>query len=394
MIEAFHLILFLILGILTGIITGLTPGIHINLIASFLISFTLIKNPINFLVFAISMSITHTFLDFIPSIYLGAPDEDTALGILPGHKMLLKGKAHLAVYLTLLGSFSSIFIAILITPLLFLILPEIYPFIQRMMSFFLIWVSIFLLSKTNKKIPSIIIFILAGLLGYLTLNLNLTNSLLPLLTGLFGSSTLIYSIKQKTKIPKQNTQLTYYNKKELYTPLLLTTLISPICCFTPGIGSSQSAIIASSIKKLTQRQFLILLGSINTLIMITSFLTLYLIQKSRTGIASAINQTTHLTLSSLILIFIISIITAIICFPLTLKLSKIFAINISKLNYTKLCTTILILLTIIITTITKPLGLLIFIASTLLGLLCIQLKIRKSYLMGSLLIPTIILYLP
>lgn len=394
MIELIELVIFLTLGILIGIITGLTPGIHINLIASFLISFALIKNPINFLVFAISMSITHTFLDFIPSIYLGAPDEDTALGILPGHKMLLKGKAHLAVYLTLLGSFSSIFIAILITPILFILLPKIYPFIQRMMSFFLIWISIFLLSKTNKKILSIIIFTLAGFLGYITLNLNIESSLLPLLTGLFGSSTLIYSIKQKTKIPKQNTQLTYYNKKELSSPLILTTLISPICCFTPGIGSSQSAIIASSLKKLTQRQFLILLGSINTLIMITSFLTLYLIQKSRTGIASAINQIIQLTPANIILILIIILITSLICFPLTLKLSKLFAINISKLNYTKLCTFILIFLTIIITAITKTLGLLIFIASTILGLLCIQLNIRKSYLMGSLLIPTIILYLP
>ena len=93
MIQIF---LAIILGIIAGCITGLIPGIHINLIASFLVSIsaylTIISPPITFVIFVVSMAITHTFIDFIPSIFLGAPDNDAALSILPGHNLLLKGK--------------------------------------------------------------------------------------------------------------------------------------------------------------------------------------------------------------------------------------------------------------------------------------------------------------
>ena len=54
------------------------------------------------------MAITHTFIDFIPSIFLGAPDEDSVLSILPGHKLLLKGYAYTGIILTLYGSATAL----------------------------------------------------------------------------------------------------------------------------------------------------------------------------------------------------------------------------------------------------------------------------------------------
>ena len=53
----------------------------------------------------------------------------------------------------------------------------------------LITASIYLIIKEKKsKLFSLLIFILAGFLGFSTLILPIKNSLLPLLTGLFGSS--------------------------------------------------------------------------------------------------------------------------------------------------------------------------------------------------------------
>ncbi|GAI25766.1 unnamed protein product [marine sediment metagenome] len=86
-----EILIFLILGILFGTFTGLIPGIHINLVGVFLISlaasFLSFLNPIYFVVFITSMAITHTFVDFIPSIFLGCPDTDTELSILPGQSI-------------------------------------------------------------------------------------------------------------------------------------------------------------------------------------------------------------------------------------------------------------------------------------------------------------------
>ncbi|MGM0409019.1 MAG: tripartite tricarboxylate transporter permease [Bacteroidota bacterium] len=96
-----ELILAILLGLMFGTITGLTPGIHLNLISVMLLSASPIllqyTNPLALAVFIITMSVTHTFLDSIPSILLGAPESDTALGVLPGHRYLLKGQGLMAV---------------------------------------------------------------------------------------------------------------------------------------------------------------------------------------------------------------------------------------------------------------------------------------------------------
>jgi putative membrane protein len=395
-----EIILAITIGILAGTITGLIPGIHTNLLAVFIISisgFLLNYFSLTFLfLFIATMAITHTFVDFIPSIFLGAPDEDTALSIAPGHDFLLKGQGHQAVLLTLIGSSIALIITIIIIPIFMFTIPLIYPFLQKIMSFILILASIFLLSRESQKITaSLIIFFLAGFLGIATLNLPTSQPLLPLLTGLFGSSTIIYSISQRIKIPKQKIEKLKINKKQLIKPIIATSLVSPICSFLPGLGASQAAIIGSEITgDLNRKQFLILLGSINTLVMSVSFATLYLINKSRTGAANAIQQLSSLSFSNLIYIILVILLSSIITIFITVKISKFFAKNINKINYTLCSSAVLIILLLSVIFFSGFLGFLIFIISSILGLTSIYLKIRRSFLMGALLIPTILLYLP
>lgn len=391
-------IIALLIGILAGTFTGLIPGIHINLVAVFVLSLSFITNlPITImLIFITAMAITHTFMDFIPSIFLGAPEEDTALGVLPGHKFLIDGEGHQAIKLTVIGSAIAIISLIIIVPLFIILMPKTYPFLQRMMGFFLIWISIFLVyNEKDSKSKALIIFILAGFLGFATLNSNIQQPLLPLLTGLFGTSTLVHSIKSKTKVPKQSINKLDINKKELIKPTLATIIVSPICSFFPGLGSSQAAIIGSEIMgKLNNKQFLILLGSINTLVMSVSFVTLFLFNKTRTGAAAAISQITQLSTNNLVTILITIIISAIIVTPLTLLISKTISKHIHKINYTKISYIILIFLIIITAKFTGILGLTVLVVSTLLGLTTIEWGTRRSFLMGAILIPTIIYYLP
>jgi len=117
-----QLLLAILCGILAGIFTGLIPGIHINLISLILLSLSPIllqyTNPITLCCFIIAMSVTHTFLDAVPSVFLGAPDADQALNVLPGHKLLLEGKGFEAVKLTVIGSLLSLILATALIPLL------------------------------------------------------------------------------------------------------------------------------------------------------------------------------------------------------------------------------------------------------------------------------------
>jgi len=391
-----EIILFMLLGILAGTITGLIPGVHINLIGAFLISLStgiLLKvNPLFLAVFITAMAITHTFVDFIPSLFLGCPDTDTELSILPGHKLLAQGKGYEGVLLTAYGGIVAIILLTILSAPSIILMKKIYPFFKIILPYLLILVSIILVSLEKKKINASMVFLLTGILGWAVLNFdNLNQSLLPLLTGLFGSSTLILSIKNKTKIPKQEISKP---STKLKKPILGALIASPLCSFLPGLGSGQAAIIGNLISRQEDKGFLVLLGATNTFVMGFSFLSLYAISRTRTGATVAINEILgNLTPQILILIIFIILISGIISFFLTKKLAKIFSQNIQKINYKKLSIATIIFLTIVIILVSGWLGLLIFIISTFTGIYCISLGVRRTNMMGCLLLPVILFYL-
>jgi len=394
LIEIF---LFLVIGIIAGIITGLIPGIHINLIGVLLISLSsslLFKIPSIFLVvFIVSMAITHTFLDFIPSIFLGCPDTDTELSVLPGHDLLKKGEGYEAVLLSAYGSLAAIIIFALAAGPSVLIMKKIFPIIKIMIPYLLILTSLLLIFLEKKKLNAVIVFLLTGLLGVIILNfnLNLKEPLFPLLTGLFGSSMLLISIRNKIQIPEQKITKVRINIKK---PLIGALLASPLCSFLPGLGSGQAAVIGNLIARQDRKGFLVLLGATNTFVMGFSFLSLYAISRTRTGAALAIKELINIPSTNiLILIIFISLLTGIIAFFLTKKIGKIFSNKINKINYTDLSFITLGILTILIGIISGGKGLFIFIISTLTGIYCISLNVKRTNMMGCLLLPTILFYL-
>lgn len=397
----FEICIAIFIGVSAGTITGLAPGIHINLVALFLLSSLAFFHvvPIALAVFIVAMSITHTFIDFIPSIFLGAPDEDSVLSVLPGHEMLIKGRGYEAVILTLYGSLAGIFIILIFSPLFILFLPKIYEGARTIMPLILLVTSFFLFYfEKSSKLWAILIFLLAGFLGIATLNLNLKDPLLPLLTGLFGASSLITSITKKQKLPKQKIlkfKDIKIKKKSLARALFASLIASPLCSFLPGLGSGQAAVIGSEVTgDLEKKEFLILLGSINTIVMGLSFVTLYSIEKSRTGSAVAIGKLLETFSFNYLLIILATVfISGIFAFFLTIFLSKFFSKIISKINYSKLSLVILVFLSVVVLFFSGWLGFLVFVVSTSLGLTCIFLGIRRTHLMGCLLLPTILIYL-
>src|SRR3989344_5735050 len=128
-----EIILAVLLGCLMGVLTGLTPGLHINLVALILFSISPVllgyTNVIAVASFIIAMSITHTFTDFISATYLGAPSDDTALAVMPAHRLLLEGMGHEAVKLTVIGSLLCLIIVIVLSPLLIFAVPIIFAFL-------------------------------------------------------------------------------------------------------------------------------------------------------------------------------------------------------------------------------------------------------------------------
>src|SRR3989344_4683780 len=150
------------LGIICGTITGITPGVHINLVsllllhaASFLLQYI---SPITIAAFIVSMAVTHTFLDIVPSVFLGAPDAETVAIILPCHKLLLQGKAFDAVKLTIVGSFLALILSLFLLPLLFFIVPIIYQSINAWIGYILFASVAYLIFKDKQRWWNLFIF--------------------------------------------------------------------------------------------------------------------------------------------------------------------------------------------------------------------------------------------
>jgi putative membrane protein len=120
---------------------------------------------------------------------------------------------------------------------------------------------------------------------------------------------------------------------------------------------------------------------------------LYAISKTRTGAAVAIQQVLGtLTWKLLAVLLFAVLVSGIISFFLTKKFTIFFSQRINKINYPVLSIGTLIFLTIIVFIFSGFYGLLILVASTLVGVYCNTLPVKKTHMMGCLLIPTIIYY--
>src|SRR3989338_7110896 len=352
-----ELIFALLLGILIGTLTGLAPGIHVNLIAAFLVA-SLDKfhavPQIALVSFIASLSITHIIIDFIPSIFLGAPEEDSFLAILPGHQMLREGHGFQAVVLACYGSLIALPIIALATPLYILFLPSLYPLLKTALPFILIFISCYLILREERPVISFLIFSLAGLLGLLTFNLPVKEPLMPLLTGLFGISSLLVASKNKEKIKKQTIvpiRKIYLSRKELIRTFSAASIAAPLCSFLPGIGSGHAAVIGSEIVPQNNRSFLALIGAINIIVMSLSFVTVFAISRARSGSAAAMQD---------------------ILGTITLQH---------------------IIITLMVILFSNWLGFIVALTASSIGILCISLNVRRINLMASLILPAIVFYL-
>lgn len=393
-----EILLFLIVGILFGIITGLSPGIHINLVGAILVSlsFSVFSeiSQIYLVVFIVSMSITHTFVDFIPSIFLGCPNSDTELSVLPGHQLLKEGLGYQAVILSAMGCLAGIFALAVLSIPLSVFIEKIYPIIKSSIPWILIGICLFMIFSERKKFSAVVVIILTGILGYCVLNMNIEEPLLPLLGGLFGSSMILLSIKQNTFIPEQKTEFEKIERKKFVKPFLSAILSSPLCGFLPGVGSGQAAVMGSQISKTDEKQFLFLLGVVNSFVMGISFISLYSIAKSRTGSAVAIQQIIgNVDEKILLLIIIVCLLSGIISFFITKFIAKKFINLVQKVDYSKISKFVLLILIAVTLIFSGIIGILILAISTITGIYCISLGVKRTHMMGCLLIPTIILYL-
>ena len=226
----------------------------------------------------VSTGTVHTFLNYIPSALLGAPDGDTALSLLPGHRMLLSGNAPRGVAWSARGSQLGLFLSlplIIVARIAFGDELGWYDYLRNIIFFLLLAISFLLLAtettrldwpKWMRKLSGNLLgtdsrfagflaatgfFLLAGFYGWAVFSLPARSPvgipdaslLLPSLAGLFGIANLLDIYATTSHIPPQNEDWTLPPAKPLFVPCFWSGVAGASMGVLPGMTASQATVL-------------------------------------------------------------------------------------------------------------------------------------------------------
>ncbi|HEX9340412.1 MAG TPA: tripartite tricarboxylate transporter permease [Thermoplasmata archaeon] len=422
-----------LLGVLTGVLTGLSPGLHVNNVAAFVLatgpawaSFLASVLPeagpsdvgIFLSVYLLATAATHAVFDFIPSVFLGAPAEGSALATLPGHRLLLVGQGAKAVALAARGVvLGTAFAVLALIPLRTVLADPIgladrfRPWSAAFLAFVLaaLLLSEFRGRKTHRVRRAAWVQALAGVLGVAALRgptpLEAGVILFPLFSGLFGVPSLIVGMRARPgTIPFQRLEPLRPINREDVRSAIRGTLAGASVSWLPGLSGGAAATIASlRVRKSTgPSQFMVVLGAVSSSTALLSVAVLYMIHRSRSGAAVAVDRLLpeygawpepfRIPASLLVLIGGTVLATAVAA-PLAVRTARWVAVRSSTANPRRLCGASLAAIVILLAIVSGPVGLAVAAIAAIVGLVPIALRVRRVHLMASLLVPVLVGYL-
>jgi putative membrane protein len=217
--------------------------------------------------------------------------------------------------------------------------------------------------------------------------------LLPLLSGIFGASSLILSLSTETKIPEQEESEIKMPPGSLVRAVFFGALGGSIVAWIPGVSPSVASIATRLGAPSSAEEFLVTIAGVNTANALFSLVALYVIQKPRSGAAAAIQQLLTLDQNITAQMIIIVIIVAATSYIATIGTARVCAQTISRLNYRRLCLSVLVFLVAMTYAFTGIFGIFIFFLSTVVGLIAPVAGIHKTHAMGVLMLPLILRYI-
>jgi len=426
MMDIALIISFALIGTALGCITGLVPGFHANNIAiillslygsisAFLLSISFIKGEmISILmgIIIISTSIAHTFVNIIPSTFIGAPEEDTALLLLPAHSLLLEGRGYEAISLSAAGSYGAVMMAfILLIPFRFLIGPpgDFYWLVDRIVPWILLAVSAVLILTERSKMHvlyAVAVFLLSGIFGMEIMGMDSSSPfgmnislLFPALAGLFGMPTLLHSLNVPS-LPEQGLGEKEVDFVEGWKDVATGTIAGALVSLLPGVTSAVATIMAMVARRKKDRENVIVtLSAVNTATSFFVLAVLFMVEKARSGSAIVLDEimdverwSNAVPPYSLCYLLMAVVITSLVSYYATKFFGKIIAVHISHIPYGMIARASVTFIFVMVTLFTGVTGVIVLATGTLIGLLCLELGIRRSLCMGVLILPIMVTY--
>ncbi|HVP24825.1 MAG TPA: tripartite tricarboxylate transporter permease [Methanomicrobiales archaeon] len=385
------------IGICLGTVSGLVPGIHSNTLASVLLSIQGLLvgffGAEGLAAALFSALITHTFLDSIPSTYLGIPDPDNALSVLPAHALCLEGLGEEAVRIAALGSALAVVVGIPLCILCFLLIPPFQPWLDWGMGIILTGIAGLLIVTAESPSWALALFLSSGLLGLFSFRYSFltwhpfgaTAILLPLLSGLFGFSTLL--LASGASFPAQHFEGIRIPGRGIAPRVLLGAAAGSITGWLPGLSNATANTLVASAGGYDRepRQYLLSASAANTVNAFVGLAALYALARTRNGVMVAL-ATQDLPPMSLLLL--VGCITGVVAYLLTIRLSRSGALF-QGLGARNLNLAVMGFVAVLVFLFTGPFGLLILCLATAVGVVPPLVNIPRLFLTGAIMLPVI-----
>ncbi len=366
--------LSVLVGVAVGMATGLVPGLHLN---SFLPVLFFMPEGVGF---AIGVAISHSFFDFIPSVFLGVPDEASALSVLPAHRLVLQGNGIKAFRLTVIGGLTAALAAIIALPLLFIAAP-LAPLLREITPLLLAAALAFLLLDSRRRLLTLVAMVLSTLAG-LTAD---TMLIMPLLAGFFGVSTIVHSLRSRDRLPPQRDSESIALRPRA---AVLAAAFALPTSLLPGVSVSISGAMAKAFGRMDTEEFLAALGGINTVYAFMAVLAIFVVGRPRSGagmVVDAVGASLPEALGAILLALGVSAFLA--WHGGTVVARFVSRADSRLLNIIALCVTITLVIVF-----TGPRGIIALATSSLIGYYCLATGVRRMACMASLIFPTILYY--
>jgi putative membrane protein len=394
-----EILLGIALGVILGTISGIIPGIHANTLAGVLLSLQVtllaILGPLALAGTLFAALITHTFVDAIPSTFLGIPSADTSLAVLPAHALCLEGNGEEAVRIAALGSACAMIIAVPLSVLCFFLLPALQPYFDWWIGILLIAAVGYMIVTSDAPGWALAIFSVSGILGLFSLYYGffswhtLSGSsaiLMPLLTGLFGISVLITATHGV--LPVQQFRGIRMENKSIIKCSALGTFAGIAVGWLPGLSTaSANGVLASVIGyDKDRRAYILATNAANTANAFIGLAALFALSRMRNGVMVALSELPMPTMSELT---VIGVVAACAAYIITVLLSR-SANRLNGINGSLLNRTVIIFIVVLSVILTGPFGLIILVMATLVGLVPHIVNVSRVYCMGAIMLPVML----
>ncbi len=416
-------------GALLGCLTGMVPGFHSNNVAT-----TIGANPGILLMVAtlgtvavedpnwalvascavVSCAIAHTVANIVPSVYMAVPEGDTALTVLPGHRMVQAGRGGEALRISVVSSVASLALAsALVVPVRLLMASpgNAYRSAEAWLGAVLVAISVLMMLKEASKgrtlgglrgwragAAAAGIFAASGALGHLAIfQLGLVG---PTFIGLFGTPMVLLALLEgREAVPMAVAESTGDDRGMPWSATLRGTLAGAIVGWFPGISSAQATVLALPRGEVGEedmegaRGFIASVSAVNTANAVFTVVALATLLRVRSGAVATVDglmaweaapwTSGVLPGPDVTMLLVAAVVGGMVAAPVTLFIGRRFESLLTCLSDRRVLVMILALLVTAVAWDADIVALLVLAASTGLGMLPPIMGLMRVHLMGA-----------